>query len=286
MELISECNKRMKREQGEYEQQALDLQTRLDDKEFKAEEIAASLRQFKREILTKAENSRTGKGVSQRLIKQFEHAESKKDEDLEKVRLRNISLKTTLRKLEKLLRSREQLAEGLHMIDFEQLKIENQTWNEKIEERNEELAKLKRKKTATVQVLTHVREKIRFIDNANDELRGVLGTTERDIVDSRNRVTFCKHDRDHAKEVNVDLKAQRGFATSDLLIMDFEQRKAIMDNLNATLRDLHDRQFLLTKQINKDTDLLQTMRTVSAGRSGTLRTSAGKKATIGVTAMF
>lgn len=31
----------------------------------------------------------------------------------------------------------EELAEGLHMIDFEQLKIENQTYNEKIEERNE-----------------------------------------------------------------------------------------------------------------------------------------------------
>lgn len=31
----------------------------------------------------------------------------------------------------------EELGEGLHMIDFEQLKIENQTYNEKIEERNE-----------------------------------------------------------------------------------------------------------------------------------------------------
>ena len=37
------------------------------------------------------------------------------------------------------------------MIDFEQLKIGNQTLNEKIEERNEELSKLKRKKTTTVQ---------------------------------------------------------------------------------------------------------------------------------------
>ena len=32
---------------------------------------------------------------------------------------------------------KEELAEGLHLIDFEQLKIENQTYNEKIEERNE-----------------------------------------------------------------------------------------------------------------------------------------------------
>jgi hypothetical protein len=265
MDLIDECNKRLKREQDEYEQQALDLQTRLDDKEYKAEEIAASLRQFKREILTKAENSRTGKGVSHRLVKQFELAESKKDEDLEKVRLRNISLKTTLRKLEKMLRSREQLAEGLHMIDFEQLKIENQTWNEKIEERNEELAKLKRKKTSTVQVLTHIREKIKFIESANDHQRDILTDTEREIVENRNRLTSCKHERDGAKETNVDLKGQRGFATSDLLIMDFEQRKAVMDNLNATLNDLHERQFTLTSQVGRDNEMINTLRASTAG---------------------
>ena len=46
----------------------------------------------------------------------------------------------------------EELAEGLHLIDFEQLKIENQSLNEKIEERNEELAKLRKKTAHTVQV--------------------------------------------------------------------------------------------------------------------------------------
>ena len=45
----------------------------------------------------------------------------------------------------------EELAEGLHLIDFEQLKIENQSLNEKIEERNEELAKLRKKTATTVQ---------------------------------------------------------------------------------------------------------------------------------------
>ncbi len=35
------------------------------------------------------------------------------------------------------MKEKEELGEGLHLIDFEQLKIENQTYNEKIEERNE-----------------------------------------------------------------------------------------------------------------------------------------------------
>lgn len=49
------------------------------------------------------------------------------------------------------------------MIDFEQLKINNVDLNEKIEERNEDILKLKRKVTSTVQVLTHVKEKLQFV---------------------------------------------------------------------------------------------------------------------------
>lgn len=44
---------------------------------------AASLH---REILLKAENSRTAKGISRRIIRQFEVSEQKKDSELEKVR--------------------------------------------------------------------------------------------------------------------------------------------------------------------------------------------------------
>ena len=68
------------------------------------------------------------------------------------MRLKFIALGHTLRRLEVRIRSKEQLAEGLHLIDFEQLKMENQALNEKIEERNEELIKLRKKTTITVQV--------------------------------------------------------------------------------------------------------------------------------------
>jgi Domain of unknown function (DUF4201) len=54
-------------------------------------------------------------------------------------------------RLEATVREREQLAEGLHLIDFEQLKVESQALHEKADERGEEVLRLKRKITATVQ---------------------------------------------------------------------------------------------------------------------------------------
>lgn len=77
--------------------------------------------------------------------------------------MENIKLQNKISKLEIQIKEKEQLAEGLHMIDFEQLKINNVDLNEKIEERNEDILKLRKKVTSTVQVLTHVKEKLQFL---------------------------------------------------------------------------------------------------------------------------
>jgi hypothetical protein len=60
--------------------------------------------------LAKAENSRTGHMIQKSQIKQIEVLEQRHEEELEKTRLKNISLRTIFRKLEKVLRAREQLA--------------------------------------------------------------------------------------------------------------------------------------------------------------------------------
>lgn len=203
-----------------------------------------------REILSKAENSRTGHQIPKNQIQQIELSEAKHEEDLEKVRLRHISLKTLQKKLERTLRAREQLAEGLHMIDFEQLKIENQTLNEKIEERNEELAKLKRKKTTTVQILTHIREKLRFVEQANHNLRDKVAKLDDVITNFRNEVTLDKLERDSIRTENKEWKAKQGFATSDLLLVDFEKRKQRTEELQAAIIELKNRYEILVRQVN------------------------------------
>lgn len=152
------------------------------------------------------------------------------------------------------------------MIDFEQLKIENQTLSEKIEERNEELSKLKRKKTTTVQILTHIREKLRYIENQNILTSQELISLDRDIISTRNNVTIAKHNREIFRENNVELKRQRGFATSDLLIIDYETRKHTIEMLQQNIKELQERHFLLTKQIT--TNKLKLTQS-SVGRSGT-----------------
>jgi hypothetical protein len=247
---MSEGQEQLRRVRAQYDRVAIDLQGRLDEKEFKANEIHESFRDFKREIARSAENSRTGKPIPKRIIGQFEGAEMKKDQDVERVRLKNINLRMMLRKLENSLRAKEQLAEGLHLIDFEQLKIENQTLNEKIEERNEELHKLRKKTTTTVQVLTHIKEKLQFVQVENQVLKHDLAALDSQLTSERDTLTKAKRERDGLRQENATLRQRQGFVNSDLLVTDFEQRKVDMQSLRDRLSELQERHNMLHSQID------------------------------------
>lgn len=118
----------------------------------------------------KAAYSRSDQPIKQHRIDEWEEREDALGKDLQNLRLEILRARNTLSKNQKILKKKEELAEGLHLIDFEQLKIENQTLNEKIEERNEDLHKLKKKTTSVVQILTHTREKLEFVGALRKEL--------------------------------------------------------------------------------------------------------------------
>jgi hypothetical protein len=131
-ELVDTSNRKVIEE---YKQK---LQEKLADIQEKSEEFW----KHKRSIALESENSRTGKTLPENLVNTLENTERKKEQEVIAVRLENIKLRNKLKRHEQLLKQKEELADGLHLIDFEQLKIENQTYNEKIEERNEAIPSL------------------------------------------------------------------------------------------------------------------------------------------------
>jgi len=247
---VNELRDELTRLQQLHDKSSLEMKRRLDDKERKATEIKEAFVDFKREILKGAENSRTSKPIPQKLIKSFEEAEAQKDVDVEKMRLYNINRRNMLRKLEQNLRQKEKLADGLHLIDFEQLKIENQTLNEKIEERNEELLKLRKKTTTTVQVLTHLKEKLQFVQAENQVLKHELSDLEVELTSKRDVLTQIKHERDALRAENAARRQQRGLVSSEELLIDFEKRRLALLAKKEEVEKLKSRHGMLTKQIN------------------------------------
>ena len=184
-----------------------------------------------------------------KLLNQLEEQAAEKEAELEKVRLKNIHLRNQLRKLEGNLKRKEELSNELHLIDFEQLKIENQTLNEKIEERNEELLKLRKKTTTTVQVLTHLKEKLQFVQAENQLLKVELAEMEAELSRHRDSLTRAKHDRDSLRNENLRLRGEAGLIGNNDLLRDFDRRKKEIASMQVTLEGLKTRHRTLRQQV-------------------------------------
>merc|ERR1719183_188364 len=228
-----------------------ELKNQLEEKRAKAIECRDSFRDFKRQVARHAEYSRTGKKIPLKIIQEVEDFELDKDAEVEEVRGSNISLKNRLAKLEQALRKKDELADNLHVIDFDQLKIENQTLNEKIEERNEELHKLRKKTVITVQVITHMREKLQFIQQENQVLKTELAQLDQELASQCDLVAKTKHERDDYRSENAKLRQQTGIVNSEHLTKDFEDRTNLLKRLKEelqTLKGKHKRMMIFIKE--------------------------------------
>jgi hypothetical protein len=220
------------------QQESLALQKRIELRKVEAIQISNSLAQWKRTVAQGSVNSITGRPMTKADIQQFQDEEAVRDADVERARVKNIKLKAALDEHSEQLAAKEHLADGLALIDFEQLKIENSTLNEKIEDRNEELHKLRKKTTTTVQVLTHVKEKLQFVAGEAAELKHQLQQLEQQVAGLRDTMTSLKAARETQRSSIEAKKTEQGFAHNDMLAKDFERRKRDMRQLHAQLEEL------------------------------------------------
>ncbi|KAJ3402398.1 hypothetical protein CcCBS67573_g02365 [Chytriomyces confervae] len=215
-----------------------EYKAKLEEHSAEAHDKSDEFVKFKRTIALSAENSRTGKCIPPKTVAQLEATDQRKEMEVVSVRLDHIKLRNKLKRHEQLLRQKEELADGLHLIDFEQLKIENQTYNEKIEERNEELLKLRKKITNIVQVLTHVKEKLQFVQAENGSLRKDLKSLDGDVAVLRDSLPSSKQSRDSIKNLNTSLRQKNGLLGNKPLLRDYEDKVDETDSLKMRIDEL------------------------------------------------
>ncbi|ETE61696.1 Coiled-coil domain-containing protein 96, partial [Ophiophagus hannah] len=215
------------------------LQRSCDQKLTKVESEWKTYQAVKKEVAVYTMGRRLGgRQAAIKEVDKIQAKEQSKEKEMTEVRLENIKLKHRIQKLDASLKTQEELAEGLHLIDFEQLKIENQTYNEKIEERNEELQKLRRKVTNTVQVLSQVKEKLQFVEAENQGQKAQLMAVESLVAQNRDILTRTKQARDRLRIDNQRLQQKCGLLGNTLLLRDFEEKVDAAEILKKKLEIL------------------------------------------------
>ncbi|GBG72983.1 hypothetical protein CBR_g12701 [Chara braunii] len=150
------------------------LSSAMEDADVRMAETKKETYEFKRDVIIGAENYRTGKIKAEKVIRYLEDKLRGKDALVEKLKLKNITLKSQTQRYEQQLRQKEEMGEVLHVVDFEQLKIQNQQHLQKIEERNNELLRLKITTGKTVQVLNNLKRKLNALAYQNQYLKRAI----------------------------------------------------------------------------------------------------------------
>ncbi|KAF1623149.1 UNVERIFIED_CONTAM: Coiled-coil domain-containing protein 96, partial [Eudyptes pachyrhynchus] len=224
-----------------YRQEVRELKQQCQEKQTRVEKEWRRFQALKKQVVMQVMGScrtRGGRQAALREVEQLQALEDKKEKEMSAVRLENVQLKQSLVHFETRMKAQEDLAEGLLLIDFEQLKIENQTFNEKVEERNEELLKLRTKVTSNVQIITHVKEKLSFIDTENSCKKAQLSEVDAQVALGRDLLTKTKQARDSLRIDNVKLSQKCGLLGKESLLRDLEEKVEKTEMLNRRLESL------------------------------------------------
>jgi hypothetical protein len=152
------------------------IKAEIEESEMRLMDLRKEEADFKCDIVQGAVHPRTGKIMAEKLVRYLEDGIRFKDGLVGKIKLKNATLKSAKKKIQMSLKQKEEMGEVLHAIDFDQLQIENKQYIQKIEERNQELLKLKMTATNTVQTLNSHKVKLGSLAQEAKQLRAEIGS--------------------------------------------------------------------------------------------------------------
>jgi|EP01047_Picozoa_sp_COSAG01_P011671 hypothetical protein len=174
----------------------------MEECTMRTAQVKKDVYEFRREVVIGGENPRTGKIVAEKVIRYFEEKLRQNDSVVDKLKLKNQALKIQIQKLDKQLGEKEEMGQALSAIDFDQLRIENQQYVEKINVRQKELVKLKQTAGKTVHVLNSLKEKLTALTRHSAALE--LQTAERgqQLAMVKDEICRVQEERSHAQREN------------------------------------------------------------------------------------
>ncbi|XP_064611526.1 coiled-coil domain-containing protein 113-like [Liolophura sinensis] len=180
----------------------------MEEADLRLAEIKKESYEFERDITKGAVNSRTGKVVAEKVIRYFEDKLRSRDTLIEKLRLKNSTLKVQKKKLHLQLKQKEEMGEVLHEVDFNQLKIENQQYLEKIDERNQDLLRLKLMAGNTLQVLNTYKKKLHTLTMESERLKSEISSRNNLLWRIDSETDAVEQERSKAEKINRKLRQQ------------------------------------------------------------------------------
>jgi hypothetical protein len=200
----------------------------MEEAELRIQETRRDMYEFHRDI------ANDKKIFAEKILRYLKDREKLKETYITKLKLKTTALKTQINKYEHQLKQREDMGEVLHAIDFDQLKIENQQFNERIDQKNKELVKLKLTTGSTVQTMNALTEKLNKLNSDQVWLRKEIKQREDHLRKLNEDIRMVEGEKVSAEKRNTQLRLQHE-AVKVPKVEDYIQQKAEMYELEKAV---------------------------------------------------
>ncbi|RZC38064.1 DUF4201 domain containing protein, partial [Asbolus verrucosus] len=225
------------------------LTTKRDSKMAELSELFEKLQRDELEYGKGLTYDKTGKSNMDKIVERFIKRQKNQMALMMELRLNFIKLRNKMTEKVKALEALDHLGPGFRIMDYVQLKIDNRDLQDKLEEREGELTKLRRSCQNTIQILAHNREKTALLDLDIEKLREELESVVVDYSDAREQLYYLRQDRDEVRNSIKNLKVQFGLLTNKKALRDMENAVTEVDALKAKLEVIQEEYHLKSKQI-------------------------------------
>lgn len=211
------------------------LKAIIEGIKIRINEMRKETYEFKRDIVIGGENQQTGAIMAEKVIRYYEEKVKQKSALVEKIKLKNAGMKIARAKMDAQVKHREEQGDSLLSIDFHQLQIKNSQFNQKINERNAELLRLKVTTGKTIQVLTAAKQKLADLllvsrnlktDISSKREATVKLTEELEQVQSEVKAEQAKNKRFKQQQSNPDMPQ----------VLDYVNQKSEMYDCDAEVK--------------------------------------------------
>ncbi|PAA46422.1 hypothetical protein BOX15_Mlig026563g1 [Macrostomum lignano] len=258
---IEELREELKRMEGDCEKIIDKKLAMIEETQVRAIEIKKFEHEFHRDVIVGGVSKRTGKVECEKFERHHRDLIGKRHALINKLVLKNQALKVSLRKLKSQLRQKEEMGDVLSKVDFDQLKIENSQYMDKIDEKNQELLKLKLMAGRTLQVLNQHKKKLAFLNKELDRIKADIQQRNDLLRRVDAEATIAEEERLKAEVINRRLREQLSdYKVPEVLeyvncmadLYELQKKERIWDRKVDIAKMAVDRHQRIWKQIAKD----------------------------------
>ncbi|NWX72425.1 CC113 protein, partial [Alca torda] len=232
---LAEMKDEIQRLKEDSEQTLQNLEAVIEEADVWWTDVKKAISDFEKDIISTISSKKGSVIASEKLLRYMEEKNHQRDLLREKLCLKNYLLKGYKKKLQQQLRQKEQMGETLCEVRLQQLQVRNAQYQEKIDEKNQELLQLKLTSGKTVQVLNFYKRKLQDTMKMSTTLMKDISQRKELLGKIEREAALVEEQRAEAESVNWQLRKH----LSDYRVppvLSYVQKKMAVTDLKNSLK--------------------------------------------------